>query len=173
MTNIEKVFREIKINDPKIRVSGNYINLKPNYWNISIITTYIPILLTIFIYSILQPKIDIKALLLFFLAFIMLPIVLVNQLKYYNNVIFDFASHTISIKPNYLLRIFVTKKTISFNDVKSLNVISNENLDGSRAINRRYIIALVLKSSANINLISFRNFQIASEIATRLWSVIK
>jgi cytochrome c biogenesis factor len=129
MQNFEQLFQELEIKDPKIKISNDIINLSPNYWNFSFLSTFFPILIAIYVYTVLRSKLNDEINLLFLISFILLPIVLLTQLKYYNVIKINFSNKTILITPNLLLRLFVRKKNISFKDVKRFETMSNVSLE--------------------------------------------
>jgi len=103
------------------------------------------------------------------LSVVLLPIVLVVQLRYYNTVVINFSDKTVSIIPNLTLILFVKRRVIPFKDVKRFETISNS----GRPMYRRYIINLILKDSGKIKLISAGKYAVAKQIEEKLSLLLK
>jgi hypothetical protein len=166
--NPEQLIQELDIKDPKIKTSKDILSLSPNYWNFPFITNIICILLIIYIYF-RSHQMSEKTIFWSLLSVVLLPIVLVVQLRYYNTVVINFSDKTVSIIPNLTLILFVKRRVIPFKDVKRFETISNS----GRPMYRRYIINLILKDSGKIKLISAGKYAVAKQIEEKLSLLLK
>ena len=172
MKDPEQLFQGLDIKGPKIKTSKDALSLFPNYLNFSFISTFIPILIVIYIFGRVN-EINGVTNLYILVVIVLSPLILLMQLKYYNTVVINFSDKTVSVIPNFILRLFVKKKIISFSDVKRFETISNANIDGGRAMFRRYIITLILKDSEKIKLISAERYPVAKQIEEKLSLLLK
>jgi hypothetical protein len=169
MGNIKNLFEDLDVKDPEIKTSDNVICLFPNYWNYSFVSIIICIVVSVYV---LIRQNDEGLFFLFIIIILASLIILLIILRYYNTVVIDFSLKTILIKPNFILRLFIKKKNISFSDVRRFEIVSNRNIDGFRPVNRRHIITVILKNSDKIKLLSSDKYSTAEHLSKALDSSV-
>src|SRR5262245_23019700 len=175
MDNPEQVFGEPGIRDPKIEVSNNAICLKPNYWNFSFATAFLPIGFVVYLLVVIGHKFD-KATfwvdqtnLYVILAVISFPVILFLELRYYNTIIVNFVDRTISVIPSSILKPFLKHQLFLFREVDGIEPIR---ISGRIGWSRSFAIGLILKNADEIKLLSTNDYIMAKEVSEKLSGIL-
>ena len=168
--NIEeykKILEDLNSFDPKIKITDKLINITPFYWNYVFVTNFVPIVGSLVAIIYLKLTIDYK---LIFSGLILVSIYFLvwTQLKYYNRIIIDLASKTLTIFPNSIVSVFKKTECIDFSLIKYTTC----SRDGFWTHQSRFIISITLENDKRIKLISSKEESLGKRIAEILQKVI-
>ena len=161
-----ELFGKLQGNDPKIVAMDNEIEIKPFYFNYSLVFNFIPILLSIYIISNAN---NVKTVFLGILAFGIFIYNIVIQLIFCKKSVVNLEKKNITIQPNFFFKIFQANSTIDFSNIKGINVSPYS----YSALYRRFVIKLILKNSAKVILISTKEKEIAGKISDALNNIVR
>jgi len=162
---IKKMLKNLNSNDPKIKIFETKIELTPFYWNYTFITSFFPLIGSVYILT-QQNELKVNLLCILLIAFFIFT--LITQLPFYNTVSIDLTNSCVTISPNFLYRIKAKKRIFKNEDIMHIEYKAV----GFWPSYQRYIITATLSDSNQIKLISTNNKDKAQEIISLLSKLI-
>ena len=162
LEKLKKIFEDIRLTDPKIKIENDVIEILPFYWNFSFLTNFFPILCSLYVFT---QNVELKINILFSLLTLAACYQIWVQLVLCNKITIDIQKQQMLISPNLFLKNIISQKVVLLKDIKEINYCS----DTFRPAFRRYKIVITLKNiDTSIKLISTSEENNAKKIVIAL-----
>ena len=156
MTILKNNFEELIQLNSKVQKNGDFIEITPNYFIYSFLSIAIFLIPAIFI---LFQDINLKTYLLCLVTIVVSLLYIIKQLKKFNTIEIDLNNKVVTIIPNFIIGLVISKKKISFTSINKLDYF----FEGFWQAYRYYVIRATLKDSEKINFTLFHNEEICKK----------
>jgi hypothetical protein len=156
--NFTELTEEFQISDPKIIIAVDELTISPNYLNYSFISNF-PCLVAIF--YLMGNTSDSDTILLGLLGVIIFLYSILNQLISLNKSVINKKNKSITLFPNFFLKMIGNKNQIIDNrEIKRIYYKP----DSFSLVFRRFVLKVILENNQTINLISTREETVAKKL---------